>query len=86
MVIEGKLFDPLGLGGRGNVLEELFENLVARFCFVWLREKGGEHLNLGADHDEVFDIFVAKVVGELRDHSGDLFADEADDLFAEKVG
>ena len=62
------------------------EDAVARFGFVWLGEVGGEHLDLGADHDEVFDFFFAEVVVDLRDEARDLFTDEADDGFAGEVG
>lgn len=86
LVIEVEFFDALGLGESGDVGGELAEDVVAGFGFVGLGKVGCEHLDLGADHDEVFDLFIAEIVVDLRDETGDLFADEADDGFAGEVG
>ena len=85
LIIEIEFFDAFGLGEGGDFGGELAKDVVARFGFVGLGEVGREHLDLGADHDEVFDLFVAKVVVNLGDESGDLFANEADDRLAGEV-
>ena len=86
LIVEVIVLNAFGLGDSGDVRSELAEDVVARLGLVRFGEVGGEHLDFGPNHDEVFDSLIAEVVVNLGDQSGNLFPNEADDGFAGEVG